>query len=673
MTSPQEQPFGKYRVEAEIGRGGFGVVYRAIDSTLDRPVALKILDPLLSRDAQWARRFQQEARVMARLDHPHIVPIYETSNEAGRVYIAMKLIEGGNLATRIEQGGPLPWPETVRIIRQIAGALDYAHEHGIIHRDLKPGNILLGAGGAVLTDFGLARLVGESTLNPTLSGGMVGTWAYIAPEIWNGAKPEARADIYALGCILYEMVTGQVLFGGENVASIIGSHHKPLLLPTQWPDPVPDGLAAVLHRALHREVASRYATAGTLAMELEQLTEASRTKPPPPPKQERRPISEPVVTNNRDLEPTRPIPARPPGPTAGVIGVGLALVVFVVLGLSVGLWNGLRNAANNQGEENPLVADVVVTATATPSLPPTNTPVTPTNTPVTPTNTPVTPTNILVAGDTRERPTDGMVMVYVPGGTFMMGSDPTVDEDAGNDEQPQHPVTLDSFWIDRTEVTNAQFALFATTTGYTTTAEIEGGGYAYNSNDGWEYTEGANWQHPQGPESNLNALQEHPVVQISWYDAQAYCEWAGGQLPTEAQWEYAARGTEGNLYPWGDIFAGTKANFCDTNCPFDHRDATVNDGYETTAPVGRFPEGHSWVGALDMAGNVWEWVADWYGDYSSAAISEPTGPASGDVKVLRGGSWFNDPVYLRVANRNNNNPVSRNDHIGFRCVVPPGN
>ena len=133
MTLSQEQQFGKYRVEAEIGRGGFGVVYRAIDSTLDRPVALKILDPLLSRDAEWARRFQQEARVMARLDHPHIVPIYETGNEAGRVYIAMKLIEGGSLATRIGQGGPLPWNAAVRIIREIAGALDYR-----AGRDVRP-------------------------------------------------------------------------------------------------------------------------------------------------------------------------------------------------------------------------------------------------------------------------------------------------------------------------------------------------------------------------------------------------------------------------------------------------------------------------------------------------------------------------------------------------------
>ncbi len=647
MTSPQEQQFGKYRVEAEIGRGGFGVVYRAIDSTLDRPVALKILDPMLSRDAEWARRFQQEARVMARLDHPHIVPIYETGNEAGRVYIAMKLIEGGSLATRIGQGGPLPWNAAVRIIREIAGALDYAHEHGIIHRDLKPGNILLGAGGAVLTDFGLARLVGESTLNPTMSGGMVGTWTYIAPEIWNGAKPDERADIYALGCILYEMVTGQVLFGGENVAAIIGSHHKPLLLPTRWPSPLPDGLTAVLHQALHRDAASRYATAGAMAAELEQLAEASHITVSPSPRQERARVSERVVTNNKDLEPTGPVPARTPGPTAGVMGVGLALVGFIVLVLAVGLLNGLQNADNNQSEENPIVANLEAMSTLsntptlpltftpkpvaslipsnTPTLPPTFTPTRPPSRTPTPSNTP-TPTHTPVI--TRKRASDGMIMVYVPGGTFMMGSDPTVDEDAFDDEQPQHPVTLDSFWLDSTEVTNAMYSICV--------------------DDGL----------CQAPQSDSGPIQggDFPVVGVSWYDADAYCAWTEGQLPTEAQWEYAAGGLDGRLYPWGN-----EPPTCD-------RALFGECNHFTSLTIGSFPSGNSWVGAADMGGNVWELVADWYGPYEDSWVENPTGPKFGNNKVLRGGFFGGFAVYLRVGYREEVVTDYRSDSVGFRCA-----
>ncbi len=267
-------------------------------------------------------------------------------------------------------------------------------------------------------------------------------------------------------------------------------------------------------------------------------------------------------------------------------------------------------------------------------------------------------------------------MVYVPGGTFAMGSDPAVDDDAQSDEQPQHDVTVTGFWIDRTEVTNSQFAVFATETGYTTTAEIEGGGYNYVDSS-WQYVDGANWQQPQGSGSNINDLGEHPVVLVSWDDANAYCTWAGGQLPTEAQWEYAARGNDGYLYPWGNTFDGTRANFCDADCTLSHRDTSVSDGYERTAPVGSFTlaGGDSWVDAADMAGNVWEWVADWYDSeyYDTSPSEDPTGPASGTYKVLRGGSWSFNPVSLRVANRDYVNPVTRIGNFGFRCAVPPGN
>lgn len=272
------------------------------------------------------------------------------------------------------------------------------------------------------------------------------------------------------------------------------------------------------------------------------------------------------------------------------------------------------------------------------------------------------------------RPLDGMQMVYVSGGIFLMGSDPSVDQNAQNDELPRHEVTVNSFWLDRTEVTNNQFAIFATETGYITKSEIEGGGYSYISGS-WQYILGANWQQPQGPESNINDLDNHPVVLVSWDDANAYCTWAGGQLPTEAQWEYAARGNDRRLYPWGNTFDGLKANFCDINCDNDSRDTNINDGYKFTAPVGSFsPEGDSWVNAADMAGNVWEWVTDWwYSSYSSVPTIDPTGPTSGNYKVLRGGSWHYSSPTLRVTERSNVSPSNSYDSVGFRCVILPRN
>ncbi len=157
----------------------------------------------------------------------------------------------------------------------------------------------------------------------------------------------------------------------------------------------------------------------------------------------------------------------------------------------------------------------------------------------------------------------------------------------------------------------------------------------------------------------------HPVTQVSWYDADAYCRWVGGSLPTEQQWEKAARGTDGRIYPWGDEFDGTLLNYKDAS--FDG-DMNFNDGFRFTAPVGSYPQGASPYGALDMAGNVWEWTADWYqGGYNPLpSVQNPNGPA----RVLRGGSWNHEQAGMRAAYRLESSPSTLVDNFGFRCVVP---
>jgi TolB protein len=233
------------------------------------------------------------------------------------------------------------------------------------------------------------------------------------------------------------------------------------------------------------------------------------------------------------------------------------------------------------------------------------------------------------------RPTDEMVMIYVPGGTFQMGSG-TSDSDANDDEFPQHSVTLDGFWIDRTEVTNAQYSLCVAD------RACQAGPYA--------------------DDTNFNG-DDYPVVGVSWEDAANYCSWAGARLPTEAEWEYTARGTQGYIYPWGDDFDCTHGNFDGEGC----------DGYVWTAPAGSFPVGASWCGSLDMAGNVWEWVADWDGDYTSEAQKNPTGPTTGNRKILRGGSFNFGSSYARTTDRSRHYPDGREGYggyVGFRCVIP---
>lgn len=254
--------------------------------------------------------------------------------------------------------------------------------------------------------------------------------------------------------------------------------------------------------------------------------------------------------------------------------------------------------------------------------------------------------------------------VFIPAGSFLMGNDRGSEH-----EKPVHEVTLDAFWLDRTEVTNTQFEKFVADTGHRTTAEREGGGHIY-TDSGFDYKEGTDWLHPQGSASTLDGLGHHPVVLVSWDDATTFCEWAGGRLPTEAEWEYAARGPDSRVYPWGDAFDGTRLNYCDQNCPFNWADQTVDDGYEFTAPVEGYSNGASWIGSLNMAGNVGEWVKDRYSSeyYINSPGENPPGPALGESRVLRGGAWGSSPYVERSSDRNAAPTYDRFDYIGFRCA-----
>jgi formylglycine-generating enzyme required for sulfatase activity len=280
-----------------------------------------------------------------------------------------------------------------------------------------------------------------------------------------------------------------------------------------------------------------------------------------------------------------------------------------------------------------------------------------------------TPTASPSLGDMRARSSDGMRMVYVPGGEFKMGSNyeetaygrklcreyyeegwPAACTAANfGDESPAHMVTLSGYWIDQTEVTNEQYQQCEQASACTAPIDTNS---SYNLPANYGDTEFA----------------DYPVTWVTRDQARDYCNWAGGRLPTEAEWEYAARGPESWLFPWGISFDGTRLNYCDANCDSGPNDPTVDDGYADTAPVGSFPSGASWVGALDMAGNVREWVADWYGPYSADPQVNPTGPASGEATIPHGGSWLDLPFLIRSANRGGDPPDYARHNVGFRCV-----
>lgn len=305
-------------------------------------------------------------------------------------------------------------------------------------------------------------------------------------------------------------------------------------------------------------------------------------------------------------------------------------------------------------------------------------------------------------------------MLWIPGGRFTMGSD---DPMAWEEERPAHPVKVKGFWMDETEVTNADFARFVSATHYITDAEkapkleeimaqvppgtpppdpkdLVPGGLVFHSTakpvstddltQWWRWEPGADWRHPEGPGSSIEGRELHPVVMVSWNDAQAYCKWAGKRLPTEAEWEFAARGgQEGKNFVWGDeaptdnrVFANTwQGHFPDNN--------TKKDGFERTAPVKSFaPNGY---GLYDMAGNVWEWCNDWYDKLlyqtydEGEVIDNPRGPAASrdpdqpytPLRVQKGGSFLCHDSYCqryRPSARQASSPESGMSHVGFRCV-----
>jgi LuxR family maltose regulon positive regulatory protein len=307
---------GRYEILEEVGQGGFAVVYRARDRQLDRLVALKELRPMLLADPSSVKNFRQEARNIARLDHPHVVTIYDVYEVHQRLFIVMQLVDGSSLAELIARRGRLSWSETVELITAVTAGLDYAHRRGILHRDLKPANILLDTNhGPMLSDFGLAKWIGEAGASVTAAGGVVGTPHYIAPEVWEGQGTNRQSDLYALGCILCEMLIGEKVFKGETPPAVMMAHFRPLVLPNSWPEGVPSDVAGVLTTALAKEPAGRYATAGEMAEALTALVKSELvTSQPGPARSETGPLAPPILTNKLYPPPTRPTSSVVPRP-----------------------------------------------------------------------------------------------------------------------------------------------------------------------------------------------------------------------------------------------------------------------------------------------------------------------------------------------------------------------
>lgn len=381
-----------YRIEALIGRGGMSRVYRAVQHSVERPVALKLLSLEFAEDDTFRRRFLHESRLAASLEHPHILPVYDAGEAEGYLFIAMRLVEGSDLRRLLEREGPLAPERAVALIAQAASALDAAHAHGLVHRDVKPANLLLAGEHLYLADFGVAKLA-LSSQELTRTGMFVGTLDYASPEQIRSEPLDGRADIYSLGCVLYHCLTGRVPYERRSEYGMMQAHlTEPPPRLSRSDRSGPDALDPVIATALAKEPDRRYPTAGSLAEAARTAASGNLLMSSTPTRSNtqlpltalsRRPAPPTQVVGSPIGSPTRHVAAPPPPSRAatGLQGWTLAAAAVVLLGAgAAGAWvvGGTRGAAPTPslGVARP---DTTAPAAArpqtpTPTLPPTLTP-----------------------------------------------------------------------------------------------------------------------------------------------------------------------------------------------------------------------------------------------------------------------------------------------------------
>src|SRR5213596_2875660 len=267
----------RYTIERELGRGGMATVYLAADLRHGRPVAIKVLRPEIAATLG-PERFLREIETAARLNHPHILPLHDSGQAGGSLYYVMPYIEGESLRDRLEREGPLPVEDALRITREVAGALSYAHSHDVVHRDIKPENILLSGGEAVVADFGIARAITQAAGSKLTETGIpIGTPAYMSPEQASGGGPiDGRSDVYSLACVLYEMLVGEPPYTGPSAQVVIAKRFTdPVPSVRRLREGVPPAIDAAVSRALAKAAVDRFATAALFA-------EALAAPPPVP-------------------------------------------------------------------------------------------------------------------------------------------------------------------------------------------------------------------------------------------------------------------------------------------------------------------------------------------------------------------------------------------------------
>ncbi|HWO25861.1 MAG TPA: bifunctional serine/threonine-protein kinase/formylglycine-generating enzyme family protein [Kofleriaceae bacterium] len=652
----------RYMIEAVLGRGGMGVVYRARDPELGRAVAIKVL----RRGAASGKRLRREAQALAKLSHPNVVAVHDVGTHDGQPFIAMALVEGDTLRQWLIT--PRPLPAVLDVLLAAGRGLAAAHEAGLIHRDLKPDNIFVAHNGQVLVgDFGLARGIGsveleaagstgDDELAPALtqSGMVLGTPAYMAPEQAAGDATMA-SDQFSFCVMAWEAFTRARPFAGTSTAELLANIRSGSVTEPEGERALPSWIDTALRRGLAADPARRFPSMTALLGALEPTQHAHRLSPEPGVALGDPRSQELGVIGDLEVSPTR------------------AAALVALTARSVPRRAGRRRAIW-------VTALAVVTASAAawpvyrafrgPASPPPSSP--------------------------ESLPAEIAGMIWLPGGTFRMGR--TAEEveaeckRLGTDclryqldrEQPAREVTLSPFYLDEREATNEEVARWLSTMKPSIEMRMDDEG-----NVRWVVLDGLRLLDVLPPHTGIVRVAargsdadgdfiarpgyEHkPVAQITWDGASLYCKGRGKRLPTEAEWELAARGRTARRFPWGDQVprCDEVAWGRDKNMPCAPRSLEPGPLTVGTAPLDRTPEG-----VRDLGGNVMEWVQDQFlkpylpgcGKCVDPRI-EAQVPLQEDIRVLRGGSWSLGWHKSRSTVRSRWKRTEVNVHAGVRCA-----
>ncbi len=705
---------GNYTILDKIGAGGMGQVFKAEHRRMERQVAIKMLPPAMVKDLAALARFQREVKAAAKLSHGNIVATFDADEANGVHFMVMEYVEGRDLSATVKKSGPLSVGKAVTYIAQAARGLEYAHKKGVVHRDIKPANLLLDHEGTVkILDMGLARIEGDGPAQAELTGtgAVMGTVDYMAPEQALSTKhADARADIYSLGCSLYYLLTGSPVYDGETITAKLIAHQSHPIPSLQRSDvEIPDQLRAIFERMVAKRIDDRYQTMTEVLVDLEScqaglsassssLAGTSRSVQTDAPSdlslalgnQKLRAIDAPSDFHIETRAPSTPKKrVEATGDRRGVsppwrnrknliAASSVAFLALVVTGV-------LLVFRDKPAEKLATVASPGVKPAAASTVPTSGNPPVMAIAPFDEKQarahqeawakhlgTPVETTNSI-----------GMRMVIIPPGQFRIGStdeqvqaafqmslldknERTSAKAIGDKEQPQRVIVLARpFWMSATEVTIGQFRKFVEATGYVTEAERYGFGGSGNTvlDDNVKQDDrGVSWKN-----ASKQLTDDMPVAQVTYADVLAFCDWltkreskAGAsvvRLPTEAEWEYACRAGTTTLFSFGDAsaimadYAWYKSNAGNASHPVATKRANA-------------------FGLYDMHGNVDEWCRDFYSSkaYGESSSTNPIGPSSGNVRVMRGGDWYYTAYRMRSAYRTGTAPTYRANSLGLRVV-----